>query len=71
MDKQLYRTEDPQFVRVGRDGAILNTDTKALNQYMQRRAELLDLKQVTQELSELRTEFSMIKELLEKLVAHG
>lgn len=68
--RQCLQTDDPQFVRDRHDGAILNIDNKALDQYKRIRAESLAIKQVVQEVADLRHDLNEIKELLRKLASN-
>lgn len=67
---KLTRTNDPQYARDAR-GAVLNIDNKAFEQYKKQRDESLVIKQVVQDVSDLKKDIALIKELLGTLVANG
>lgn len=71
MQEHFARTDDPQFQRDRTNGAVLNTDNKALQQYKDQRTQVLSIKKMSEELNSLKADMSTIKELLGKLVANG
>lgn len=71
MGRELVATEDPQWKRAGRHGAVLNTDQKALEQYKRQRGESLAVKQLIADVEALKRDQATILELLRKLVTNG
>jgi len=67
------KTEDPDFVRDERSGALINTNVNAYRLYKQQRSSQTHIKNLDYEIDSLRNEINELKQLIKEVVKekHG
>jgi len=64
----LTKTNDPDFVKDTKCGAVINNNKNAFNRYKQQRAELQRAAEVDKKINKIESELSEIKSLIKELL---
>lgn len=67
------KTNDPDYMRDERSGALINTNVNAYKLYKQQRASQTQIKSLDSEIAGLRNEINELKQLIKEIVRekHG
>ena len=71
LGRQLVQTKVPGYVRDLRNNALINTNNDAYKTYMKLRDEKLKVKNLTEQVDSLQSQFDEMKNLLQTLVNKG
>ena len=71
LGRQLVQTKVPGYARDLRNNALINTNNDAYKTYMKLRDEKLKVKNLTEQVDSLQSQFDEMKNLLQTLVNKG